>query len=824
MPSADDGEPTAGTSSDVERPENSNANSAAGAATHQPNEPPKYTNRLAKETSPYLLLHKHNPVDWYPWGPEAFEKARREDKPIFLSIGYSACYWCHVMERESFADEAIAKVLNEHFVCIKVDREELPDVDEVYMNAVQLMTGRGGWPLSIFLTPERKPFYGGTYWPPRDRGRLPGFTAVLDQMITAWKEQREIVVERSESTVARLQHFSRPRGFSFSKLDRQVADHATSALAARFDPEYGGFGFDAQNPRLPKFPQPPILEFLAYMARHEDDARARAMLLKTLDHIGRGGIRDHLGGGFHRYSTDRYWRVPHFEKMLYDNAQLARVYLEAFEFTSDDSHAKMAKTIFTFIAREMTAPDGGFYSALDAESEHEEGKYYVWTEDEVKQLMSPAEFRLFAVVNGISGAPHIQEPGQPGRYVIHMPDAFPELARQLNMPSVGDLAGALEPAARRLIAVRNKRPRPLTDTKIMTDWNALMIAAYADGYRLLKDDSYRAAAERAAEFILTKCRASDGRLLHIHAAGSAKIPAYLEDHAFLAQAMLALERATGDERWLREARKSADEMVERFWDESAGGFFNSADDQGTPLVRFKSPHDGVLPSGNSAAIRALVALAERVDDDRYAELAGRALATFAGTLGMNPSESTNMVRALCEYLDAKLPPAHLAMRASDTAEPAIVRANAIVSVDKLKPGREFQVAVIATISRDWHIYANPSSKPEFSATTLTLTSDLPLEDVRIRYPEAQTFRADGVAEPINVYSGQALFRATATLSEKADATAGELRLAVRFQACNDQRCLAPKTIEVILPISIAGPDESVQPLRPDIFGPASQQD
>ena len=781
-------------------------------------QPPKHTNRLAKETSPYLLLHRHNPVEWYPWGAEAYEKARRENKPIFLSIGYSSCHWCHVMERESFADEEIAKILNEHFVCIKVDREELPDVDEMYMNAVQMLPeGRGGWPLSAFLTPDLKPFFGGTYFPPVDRGRLPAFSTVLQFVIGFWKDHRDQAEQRGERVMDLLRQYNRPRGFALGKLDREIADHTVNGLVARFDPEYGGFGYRADEPMIPKFPQPPTLEFLAYMARQQDDARARAMLLLTLDRIGRGGIRDHLGGGFHRYSTDRFWQVPHFEKMLYDNAQLTRVYLDAFEFTSDRNYADLAKLAFAFVAREMTSPDGGFYSALDADSDDEEGKYYVWTAKEVKALLSPREHDLFTAVCGMSGAPQMREPGQPGRYVLQLEAALPDLAARQNVPA-GELVGLLEPAFLKLIAARNKRARPLTDTKIMTDWNALMIAALADGFRVLKDDAYRAAAERSAELILSKCRSADGQLLHIVPAGSAKVSAYLIDYAFLTRAMLALNRATGDERWLREARSLADQMLKLFWDDSAGGFFDTAAEQQSVLVRFKSSHDGVLPSGNGAAVRALVELAVRTGEGRYAELAGRSLASFAGVLAVDPNECPNMVLGLCEYLDAKLPDAHLTAR----SRPSIVSADAFVSVDKLRPGREFQVAVVASINSEYHIYANPPSKRDFLPTTLAVTSDLELEDVRVKYPAARQFRAEGVDEAINVYNGQALIRATVRLSDKTNANAGELRLALRFQACNNQRCLAPQTLEIVVPVEVAGPDEPVKALRPDIFGPPQE--
>jgi len=793
------------------------AKSPGTASTHD-DQSPRRENRLAKESSPYLLLHKHNPVDWYPWGPEAFERAKREDKPIFLSIGYTACYWCHVMERESFSDEEIAKKLNDNFICIKVDREERPDVDELYMSASQFGWRRSGWPLSIFLTPDRKPFFGGTYFPPRERDGMTGFAELLDKLLAFWKENRETAEETGEQVLRGVERMLRPRGFALEPLTRAIAARAVAGLAAQFDPEFGGFGFHPQQPRRPKFPQPPLLEFLAYQAQRGDDAQARAMLALTLEKLSDGGIRDHLGGGFHRYSTDRFWRVPHFEKMLYDNAQLARVYLEAFELTGRKGHADIAKTIFAFVANELTSPDGGFYSSIDAESEHEEGRYYVWTIDELKAELKSPQLEFFARVNGLTGPPHLTHGDEPGRYVLHLTGSLADLAATQGM-SAGDLAGLLHPAAKKLLEARNKRTRPITDTKIMTDWNGLMIAALADGFRVLGDDAYRKAAERAAELMLTKCRTPEGRLLHILPTGNSKLPGLLEDYAFLAQGLLALNRATGDERWLKESRSIADEMIELFGDDSAGGFFHTADDHEMVLVRLKTLHDGVLPSGNSAAARVLVALADRTGDDRYAAQAARTLAAFSGVLATDPSDCANMARGLCEYLDAELPATLLNARPT-LAVPDVVQARALLSVSKLERGRPFQMAVLIEIDPSWHIYANPSSARDFPPTTVSLDGgELPLDGVKITYPPSRSFEAEGVSDAIAVYNERAIIRVTATLNEKVEATKGQLKLTLRYQACNNQRCLAPKTVELVMPVEVAGPDEPVKETFPDVFGP-----
>ena len=752
---------------------------------------PLRVNRLANESSPYLQLHKHNPIDWYPWGTEAFEKAKRDDKVIFLSIGYSSCHWCHVMERESFNDPEIAKTLNEHFVCIKVDREELPDVDEVYMNALQLQRGMGGWPLTMFLTPELKPFHGGTYFRPKD------LTELLGKVFTAWHESRAELETVAEELVRGVKQSSTPRGFTFRRLDRAIVDHAVEQVAAMFDRDHGGFGFDPRNPRRAKFPQPSILRLLLYQSRQSQDENSRAMLKLTLDRMARGGIWDLLGGGFHRYSTDRFWQVPHFEKMLYDNAQLARVYLEASELTGDRHYRNIARWIFEFVEREMTSKeDGGFYSALDADSEDEEGKYYTWTAEEAKELLTPGEFALFGWVNGMTDRP----PNLDGRYVLQPIEPLPDIAARLQT-SMGNLAGLLEPAAKKLTVARNARPRPLTDTKIMTDWNGLMIAALADGSRILGNDAYLRSAERAAELILTKLRDRDGRLLHVYSAGTAKLPAYLEDYAYLLEGLLALHRATQDDRWLDEARRTADQMIEFHWDKSGGGFYHTAFDQDVVLTRMKPVDDKALPSGNSVAVRTLVELARSTGEMRYAEVAGKTLNAFAGMLAMSPGEYPYMACGLGEYLDAGFP-ADLLIARPRTRDPEVVETSAKVSQDTLQASRTFQLDVSIIVDPEWHVYANPASRPEYVPTTLNVTSDLPLEDLKIQYPESRAFRAEGDSEAVAVYSGRNSIKVSAKLGANAAAGDSELKLTLRYQACNNHQCLAPKTVHVRVPVTV----------------------
>jgi uncharacterized protein YyaL (SSP411 family) len=793
---------------------------AQPAAAPEKPPPPRRENRLGKESSPYLQLHKHNPVDWFPWGAEAFEKAEREGKFIFLSVGYSSCYWCHVMERESFSDPEIARLLNEHVVCIKVDREELPDVDAVYMNAAPLFGSNGGWPLSVFMTPDRKPFHIETYRPPHDRNDTPGFLSLVTNIVNLWKINRTEVEDTAARATRTLQATTRSRGFSLRKLDKQLAADAVADLARIFDPEHGGFGFDPRNSRRPKFPQPPLLELLVYQARAAKDQDAQAMLGLTLERMAAGGIWDHVGGGFHRYSTDRFWLVPHFEKMLYDNAQLARVYLQVYEQTKAPHYEMVAREILTFVAREMTSPEGGFYSALDAESEHEEGKYYAWRADEIKPLLTPAEFALLTKISGLDAPPNFP-PENPDRYVLHFTAPLPRVAEATGKP-LAEVIATLKAAEQKLLAVRLERIRPLLDTKILTDWNGLMIAALADAQRVLGDEAAGKAAARAADLLLRKVRDENGRLLHTYTAGVAKLPGYLEDHAYLLRGLVALYGATNDERWLNESRALADQMVHLFWDDSTGGFFRTASDQEIVLTRLKSAADSVLPSGNSAAVQALVELARHTKDDRYAELAGRTLAAFAGAVASEPSEHATMLRGLCEYLDAGLPTAFLSMRPA-MSQPRVLRINGALSLDRLVPGRDFQVAVMVDIDPEWHIYANPASRPEFLATTVGVSSELPIEVVDVQYPAAVDFRAEGLDEAVSVYSGRALIRIRAKLAAEAKPGRHDIELSVRYQACNNQRCLAPKTIGHRVTATVAAPGEKVREMFPDLFRPGSSQ-
>jgi uncharacterized protein YyaL (SSP411 family) len=596
----------------------------------------KTTNRLSREKSPYLLQHAHNPVDWYAWGEEAFAKARTEDKPIFLSIGYSTCHWCHVMERESFENEAIAALLNEHFVPIKVDREERPDVDQVYMQAVQILTGQGGWPLSAFLTPDGRPFWGGTYFPPENRFGRPGFATVLGALSEAWRTRRAELLESADKLKSYIQDHSRlPRPEAGREPDPAILALGLQQFAARFDPAQGGFG------PAPKFPRSHALSFLLGAYAREKDPSVLRMVEVTLDHMARGGMHDHLGGGFHRYSTDAQWLVPHFEKMLYDQALLARTYLEAYQVTGKEEYAAVAQGIFTYVLRDMTAPEGGFLSAEDADSEGEEGKFYVWTPEEIQEVLGREESLFFAGVYDVTSAGNFED----GRSILNLKRRLPDVAAEHGM-ELGALAARLESARTKLLAARGQRIRPHLDDKVLTDWNGLMIGALALGARVLGEPAYATAAARAASFVKGTLRRADGRLLKRYRAGEAAIPGYLDDYAFLAWGLLDLYGATFDPDHLESARDLAREMVKLFWDAESGGFFFTGADSPQLLVRSQEVYDGATPSGNAIAALVLLRLGELTADPELGRYGRDTVTAFAPALEVSPLSFPQMLIAL----------------------------------------------------------------------------------------------------------------------------------------------------------------------------------
>jgi uncharacterized protein len=617
------------------------------------NNAPPHTNRLAKETSPYLLLHAHNPVDWYPWGDEALAKARQEKKVIFLSVGYSSCYWCHVMERESFMDAEIAAALNKDFVCIKVDREERPDIDEIYMQSLhiylQLVGSKqtGGWPLSMFLTPDAKPLMGGTYFPPRDKDGRMGFLSVLERVQQAWSGDTEKWQNTGDSLAEYVADSLKQRPMlRVVKLEPTLLESVLRALIAQYDETYGGFGFDPMNPKQSKFPEPPNLAFLLDRARHKSDT-ARKMLIPTLEKISQGGIRDHVGGGFHRYSTDRFWRVPHFEKMLYDNAQLASVYAQAYELEPRADFKRVVDETLAFVVREMTDPEGGFYSAIDAETNSEEGRFYVWDRKEIEQALAPDEFSLWAGVYGIAGEPNFE-----GRYIPLLSKSLAEEAKGRKL-SEAALNEKLQAINQKLLAQRAKRPRPLTDTKILAGWNGLMIRGLADAGRILQDPQYLPPAAKAADFVLTKMRDAEGRLLRTHGLGKSKLPGYLDDYAFFIDGLIALHQATGEPRWLDAAGELMDIELALFWDERLGGLFFTSTLHEQLIARSKLPADGVIPSGNSVSAANLLYLARALNKPDYVALAEKCIQVATPILDEHPSAVPQLAVALSAWLDRK---------------------------------------------------------------------------------------------------------------------------------------------------------------------------
>ena len=597
-----------------------------------PDSSPKHTNHLINETSPYLLQHAHNPVDWHAWGEVAFAKARAEDKPIHLSIGYSACHWCHVMAHECFENEAIAQLMNDHFVNIKVDREERPDLDTIYMNAVQMMTGHGGWPMTVFLTPAGVPFYGGTYFPPADRHNLPGFPRILISLSEAYREKRADVAESASGILTALNQTNDVArdegGFTTAALDIVV-----QKLLRNFDPVNGGFG------RAPKFPPAMTMTFLLRQHARTKDTGLLAAIELTLDKMACGGIYDQLGGGFHRYSVDERWLAPHFEKMLYDNALLARLYLDAWLVTQKPFYRQTVEEILDYVIREMTDANGGFYSTQDADSEGEEGKFFVWTPAEITALLGEEDARMFCAFFDVTEAGNFEEAN-----ILHVDEAFETVAERLQ-GAPERLQQALHRGREILFTEREKRIKPFRDEKMLTAWNGLMMRSFAEAAQVLGRADYLEVARRNAEFVLTNLR-KDGRLLRTHKDGVSKLNAYLEDYAYLADGLLSLYEATFDVRWFNEARQLTDTMIAQFWDEQDGGFFFTSHDHETLISRTKDFYDNATPSGNSVAAHVLLRLNLFTGEARYRELADMIFALMKNMLDRAPSGFGHLLCAL----------------------------------------------------------------------------------------------------------------------------------------------------------------------------------
>ena len=606
---------------------------------HSQNKEVKH-NRLINESSPYLLQHATNPIDWYPWGEEAFEKAKKEGKPIFLSIGYSTCHWCHVMERESFSDAEVAALLNRDFVSIKVDREERPDIDQVYMTVTQTLTGRGGWPNTVFLTPDRKPFFAGTYFPKESRWGLTGLMDLLPQVAALWQTDRQNVIESADQITDLISTRRSPS--AGDALEKTILAKTRSMMGEIYDADFGGFG------PAPKFPTPHLYGFLLRQYHYTGDTLALEMAEKTLTRMRLGGIYDHIGFGFHRYSTDIQWLLPHFEKMLYDQALLAFAYTEAYQVTGEKFYAQTVREILAYILRDLTSTEGGFYSAEDADSEAVEGKFYVWTVPQIQKAIGEADTQILKKIYNLEDDGNFRsQEAEPvvGGNILYLKKTLPDLAAELGL-SEKQLRQRVEKSRKQLFKVRKKRVHPFKDDKILTDWNGLMIAALARAGQTLGEARYTAAAVKAADFMLRKLRAENGRLLKRYRNGKAGLPAHLDDYAFTVWGLLELYETTLEVTYLQEAIQINDQMIAHFWDETDGGFYMTADDGEKLLIRSKDIYDGAIPSGNSVATLNLLRLGHMTGRQEYLKKAEDITRAFAGTVNRYPPGHSQLMVAL----------------------------------------------------------------------------------------------------------------------------------------------------------------------------------
>jgi len=597
----------------------------------------KFSNRLINETSPYLLQHAHNPVDWCPWGEEALTRAKRENKPILLSIGYSACHWCHVMEKESFENEEIAKIMNENFINIKVDREERPDLDEIYMNAVQLMTGSGGWPMTVFLTPDLLPFYAGTYFPPEERGGMPSFKRILLSIAEIYREKQKEVLESTEKIKEQLGRMTKLKSGD-EELTFDLLHNAFQEISEKYDYENGGFS------EAPKFPQPLVIEFLFRYYKTTKDKNTINMITFTLKKMAEGGIYDHLGGGFHRYSVDNKWLVPHFEKMLYDNAMLAKVYIQAYQITKNDFFKKIAFETLDYLLREMTDPEGGFYSASDADSEGEEGKFFVWSKDEIEKVLGKEKAKIICRYYNVSKVGNFEG----DKNILHTPFAIEDICK-IEKLNTEEFKLLLKESKEKLFNVRNQRVKPGVDTKVITAWTSLAISSLAFAYQVFREERFLNSAEDAANFILLNMF-EEGKLLRIYKDGKSKIGGFLEDYSFFISTLIDLYETTFRIKYLEDAINLTEKMVENSWDEEEGGFFFAPKDATNLISRSKNPYDNPIPSGNSVAVSLLFRLYRLTGNKDFIEKGEKTLKVFSMLMERVPSAFPNMLSTLDNYL------------------------------------------------------------------------------------------------------------------------------------------------------------------------------
>ena len=738
-------------------------------------------NRLATASSPYLRLHAHNPVDWYPWGEEALARARHEDKPIFLSIGYSTCYWCHVMERESFSDPGIAEAMNRSFVNVKLDREERPDLDEVYMTATQLMTGQGGWPNSLFLTPALDPFFAGTYFPPEDKWGRPGFRSILEGIGDAWQGRRlDVEAQARELGDAVRHHLGGRFAPAAGPPSPEVFAAALRTLEGRFDPTWGGFG------EAPKFPTPSNLMLLLEVAA--ENPSARRMLDATVDRMARGGIYDQLAGGFHRYATDREWKVPHFEKMLYDNGSLLEVWARAWKLSGDPELARVARGTVAFLDRELSAPEGGFWSAIDAETGGQEGAFHVWTAAELEAELGPEDAAFLAPLYGFDRPPFFEGV----HYVLHLPRPLAEQAERRRVP-YDELLATMAPLRAKLLAARERRPHPATDDKVLADWNGLAIAGLAVAGRLLGEPAWVARAARAARFVLTVMRPAGGTLLHAWRAGQGEVPAFLADYAYVVHGLLELHAASdGDaaREWLAAAVDLTDEQRQRLAHPD-GGFY-AAGESADLLCRSRDLFDGASPSANGVALLNLLRLADVTGDDGFRAEAERALRGFAPLAAAQPAAARTVAIAARRFhasggATGSAAPGAAATGYGGLAAEAAGLVGAELEVGPTGPDgwRPFRLRL--RTADGWHV--NTDTAPEGLVATTIAGSGC---EVRaLVHPAPSRTLAGFGAEPVPVWEGE-----VEIAGELRPGTSGRAALRVVAQPCDEGRCLPPVTFDV----------------------------
>ncbi len=727
----------------------------------------KFTNKLIGSSSPYLLEHAHNPVNWYPWGEEALSKARIENKPIFLSVGYMACHWCHVMAREDFENEEIANILNAHFVAIKVDREQRPDIDAQYMLAVQMMTGSGGWPMSVILTSDRKPFFGGTYFPPAE------FKELLNKVVDVVAKRPEAVREQADKIAAAVADASRPA--VPGALTTNILDRVVQGLRQRFDAAEGGFA------KQPKFPEAPNLAFLLARYRKTHDKTALAMVTRTLDHMAAGGIYDQIGGGFHRYSTDAIWRVPHFEKMLYDQAQLALVYLDAFEITHVPRYRQIVEETLAFVEREMRDGEGGFMSTLDADSEGQEGKFYLWTPDQFREVLGD-DAPLFEAVYGVSASGDLD-----GKSVLHSASTIEEVAAAHHL-SAAELTHRMASMREKLLQARAKRVRPRTDDKVLASWNGLMIATYARANRVLGVARYGKVAAEAARFVMLKMM-PDGRLRHCYRAGVVEVPGLLEDYAYFAFGLLELADSSHEAHWRDSGRDLARQMIETLGDAQAGGFYTHVA-LADLLARMKEGTDNATPSPNGVAAQVLVRLADATADQTMRREALRTIEAFQPLEVRSPAAFPTLLTAYQE----------LDMTAPITAASVVEARSELVTAGQ---GAQATILVRVRIRPGWHINAHRPSADYLIGTRLSLAPDSNVELIRVDYPDGDQKQFAYSSDRLSVYQGDVVIRAMVRLKRSTSPGRIALPFTLYYQPCNERACQAPTQLAISAPVVVS---------------------